>query len=1088
MSKPNVLFESLGRRPLPTILVSGTLVVAALWGVLPSSAEEVGEDQMMRQVVQYLIQVGTDQSQRGYYIQAEKTLLMAQGYHEYLTVEERTQLNAFLEKIHTAALERKRALEHRQTATALIEQGDLTKAKPHLESVKDSRFLTETERGEVADLLRSIERRISGVPPLIKGREDTEPARPPAPGELGQEPGRTGELLKQRTQAVADLYYRSMDYYRAGQLEKAREGFLQVIESGLIPTPMARTLQSHLARIEGVLGPREVEPAPAPLKLEVQKPQPKPPETTIAPEMELAANQVPAPERVEKPEIPVTEIVSPPAVSRLATEQPSYIEAINRRRNIIRSHTKAVVNDAVEKAQSYMSQGQSARAKEIVQRARSEIDGNRLLLGDELFKEYSGQLGQLDERITQATLEQTQQLEEQKRREAVEARQRLREQMEAEKQTRIKTLMESAKAYQKQQRYEAALGQLETLLVLDPQHEDALVLKDTLEDTVYFRKQLQLQKEASKQWADTLLKTEEASIPYAEELTYPKNWREIVEKRQPDKPIGLDPADVAVYEQLDQIVDLSQLSPTMPLSEAIDILRNSVEPPLKIVVLWRDLLDNAEIEPTTAINMDGIPAVRLGTALENLLQAVAGGFADLGYVVENGVITIATLDSLPSKMETRVYDITDLVAEPANFRMPPMMGMMGMGGMGMMGMGMGGYGMGGMGGYGMGGYGMGGMGMGGYGMGGMGMQDTSMYRAEDLMYLIQDTIEPDSWYDYGGEAMITLYPRGQRPKKMAVLQTREVHNEIEKLLEELRRELGYQVSIEARFLMVSENFLEDIGLDVDFTYNLGGKWGQITVEQGSAISSRADAATKVPGSLGGMEAAATVTGGYGSILDDLQVSFLLRMTQGRTDAETLTAPKATVLSGESATFSVQDVVSYALPPDQYRSIWTGAYPGGGTQVGGIQQPYVGMTQTGTYLTISPTISRDKKNVLLNIMTQLQDLLRMRTHMIATPVQTDDTVQVVEYPLTVPETETSQVMTRVSVPDGGTLLLGGQKITAEIDKEVGVPILSKIPIIGVAFGNRSKIRDQKILLILVKPTIILQEEREKEAIAAMESGF
>ena len=42
------------------------------------------------------------------------------------------------------------------------------------------------------------------------------------------------------------------------------------------------------------------------------------------------------------------------------------------------------------------------------------------------------------------------------------------------------------------------------------------------------------------------------------------------------------------------------------------------------------------------------------------LQAVSGGFADIGYVVENGVITIATVQSLPSKLETRVYDITDL--------------------------------------------------------------------------------------------------------------------------------------------------------------------------------------------------------------------------------------------------------------------------------------------------------------------------------------------------------------------------------------------------------------------------------------------
>jgi type II secretory pathway component GspD/PulD (secretin) len=78
------------------------------------------------------------------------------------------------------------------------------------------------------------------------------------------------------------------------------------------------------------------------------------------------------------------------------------------------------------------------------------------------------------------------------------------------------------------------------------------------------------------------------------------------------------------------------------------------------------------------------------------------------------------------------------------------------------------------------------------------------------------------------------------------------------------------------------------------------------------------------------------------------------------------------------------------------------------------------------------------------------------------------------------------MTRVSVPDAGTLLLGGQRITAEVDKEGGVPVLSKIPILGRLFSNRSKVKDHKILLILVKPTIILQEEREAEAIAALEN--
>ena len=48
--------------------------------------------------------------------------------------------------------------------------------------------------------------------------------------------------------------------------------------------------------------------------------------------------------------------------------------------------------------------------------------------------------------------------------------------------------------------------------------------------------------------------------------------------------------------------------------------------------------------------------------------------------------------------------------------------------------------------------------------------------------------------------------------------------------------------------------------------------------------------------------------------------------------------------------------------------------------------------------------------------------------------------------------------------------------------------NKIPFLGRLFSNRTKVKDNRILLILVKPTIILQEEAEAEAIAAMEGGF
>ena len=85
----------------------------------------------------------------------------------------------------------------------------------------------------------------------------------------------------------------------------------------------------------------------------------------------------------------------------------------------------------------------------------------------------------------------------------------------------------------------------------------------------------------------------------------------------------------------------------------------------------------------------------------------------------------------------------------------------------------------------------------------------------------------------------------------------------------------------------------------------------------------------------------------------------------------------------------------------------------------------------------------------------------------------------------PVVEYTDIMTRVVVPDRGTLMLGGLTLTAEREVEAGVPVLSKIPILGRLFSNRSEVKDKQILLVLVKPTIVLKEESEAAAVAAMQ---
>ena len=1196
MLKARLLIRLCGERSPLIIMVLALLLTTALPKVASSEGNGADEQKkkVVRQVAQRWIQVGVENYKKGLFEAAAQSFVRAQEYKGYLTAAELEKLNDLIEETHIA-LERKRILEHIQTAYKLIEQGELIKAKAHLENVKGSEFFTEAERKQITDSLSKLDNQLGG-----------------------------------QAKEIADLYRSSVELYLAGQLEKALEGFVKVANSGLLIAPAGQTAEDYIrliavkmkpeAKPQKKMGPeakpqkksdkysaylplspkrtqrkmeleakpqKKMEPEAEPQKKMGPEAEPqKPPEPEAIPqkppELEAEPQKPPGPEakpqkkmgpeaepqkppepeaEPQKPPEPEAELQKPPelpvtfpepkeraAVTGAVTDvEVSYIDKVTRRRNIRRSYTKTVVNDAVAKAQSYISQVEFDKAKRVVDKAKRTVSENQLDLGDLLFKQYDSQLKELTDEIELRESESAKQLELEKRQAAMEAARKRKEQTEADRQKRIVELMTNATACQQQQRYEEALGQLESLLALDPQNNNALILKQTLEDTVNLRKQLEVERERNRERAEILRKTDETAIPYAEELTYARNWRDIVAKptRRPDEPIGLEEADMAVYKQLDEVVDLSALTPEMSFSDAIAELKNSVDPTLTIIVLWRDLLESADILQETTINMDGIPAIRLGTGLENLLKAVSGGLVDLDYVVENGVITVATIDSLPSKLITRVYDVTDLLGQPA--RGGGMMNMMMMGGGGGMygggggqyggggGMYGGGGGMygggggqygggggmygggggqygggggmyGGGGQYGGGGgmYGGGMMGggmmgggmMGGGMMGGMGMDYDREYRADNLITLIQDTVEPDSWWEAGGEGTVTIYEN----KKLIVLQSREIHNNIEELLNNMRKSLGHQVSIETRFLVVTENFLEEIGVDLDFIYNLGGKFGLLFVDQG-ALGMVVPELTKVPGSLAdslgsdtyGTVGAGRLRGGYGSFLDDLQATFLIRASQAHTDATTLTAPKVTVLSGESATFELTRQISYALPPTVIGSGGGGGgySPYGQTSGAGYAPsviPNIQSISAGTNLIITPTISPDKKYVLLNITTYLRDLLRMKTHEVEAVVPGGGAAPTapIRQRITVPETEFSSVQTRVSVPDGGTLLLGGQKITAEIEKEAGVPVLSKIPLIGRLFSNRTTVKDHKILLILVKPTIILQEEREKEAIAAMES--
>ncbi|UCD48719.1 MAG: hypothetical protein JSW27_14435 [Phycisphaerales bacterium] len=137
------------------------------------------------------------------------------------------------------------------------------------------------------------------------------------------------------------------------------------------------------------------------------------------------------------------------------------------------------------------------------------------------------------------------------------------------------------------------------------------------------------------------------SSGYQEHVSQLETLTDLAEARRRDAETSVEivmgirsPERQLIEGHLNTIVDLSILSPEMPFSEAIEHLRNAVEPPLQIVVLWKELLESCEIEPTTPIDMDGLPQVKLETALKVLIEAVSGGFSDISYQIEDDVIVI----------------------------------------------------------------------------------------------------------------------------------------------------------------------------------------------------------------------------------------------------------------------------------------------------------------------------------------------------------------------------------------------------------------------------------------------------------------
>jgi general secretion pathway protein D len=380
---------------------------------------------------------------------------------------------------------------------------------------------------------------------------------------------------------------------------------------------------------------------------------------------------------------------------------------------------------------------------------------------------------------------------------------------------------------------------------------------------------------------------------------------------------------------------------------------------------------------------------------------------------------------------------------------------------------------------------------------------------DTLVNLITTTVAPDTWEDNGGTGTIAGFPTNLT---LVVSNTQQVHEQIVDLLQQLRRLQDLQITIEVRFITLNDNFFERIGVDFDFDLddNSGLTRTEVVAldDDGPSVTVGLDPGGLTPDldirfrqggfdeaipAFGGFQAGSAANIGF-AILSDIEAFFLITAAQGDTRTNVLQAPKVTLYDGQTA--SVSDV--------SQRPFVTSVIPVVG-DFAAAHQPVITVLTEGTTLSVQAVVSNDRRFVRLTLVpffSRIGDVdeftFEGRTDSdsgtsVADP--SDETQTIRDNEMTLREGTTVQlptlaftsVSTTVSVPDGGTILLGGIKRLSEGRNERGVPMLSKVPYVNRLFRNVGIGRETQSLMLMVTPRIIIQEEEEQKLGVAPPAG-
>lgn len=763
---------------------------------------------------------------------------------------------------------------------------------------------------------------------------------------------------------------------------------------------------------------------------------------------------------------------------------------------VARQAAEAEFSNDLAQARAALDRGDSIRARDLTAQARVRINAARNVFSNDEIAAFQSQADTMLASIDTAE-QQLRAAEIAKQTSENEAAARSAAQAQADdKNRRLNEAVDRVRALQTEMKYDEALQVVESqILFLDPTNPTGLLLRDVLADASLYQRMQTISRSRLRSFVEQDVDNFEASVAPRNLLDYPKDWPAISDRR--GTPVAFSEAEenrraLALLQNKRIPVQFNET----PFENVVSFLQAVTQ--LNIDVDWASL-ENASVDRTAPVTLN-LTNVTVETVLNRVMEKVSPD-ANTGaaWTISDGVLNIASKEQINRQKTLAIYDIRDLIIEVPDYDNAPEFDLQQALQSGQ-------------------------RGGGGGGQSPFTENDEDperrplQERTDEIIQIITTNVDPDGWRDTAGGETGFIQQLGGL---LIITNTPANHRAIHGLLSKLREYRAMQINVETRFLLVSQDFFEQIGFDLDVYFNangnvvqqarttrpttrasdffnfqqspgyqptfpggtqaapnrtpLGNPWSPIGAGQNSLGLTESLIGTDFSQDV---FATAPALGIAGQFLDDIQVDFLIKATQADRRTVSLTAPRLTFTNGQISNIYVATQVSFVSDLEPVVSDSAVGF-----------DPTTNSIPEGVILEVDGTVSADRRYVTMNVNTAVSRIESIQTLAVSALaggqlVQSGATQSFIQ----LPQTTVTRVQTTVTVPDQGTILLGGQRLTTEQEVESGVPVLSKIPVLNRLFSNRVETKEEQTLLILLKPTILIQNELEERAFPGLDDSL